>query len=94
MEFEKNKPTTAQDIALADAPKVTLKPVHSDVAPEPLSTSYGQHNDNTFSFERDSTANTTDRASTKHPHHSLAAAIAIYAAAVFAGITFYLSFLR
>lgn len=93
MEFEKNKPTTAQDIALADAQKVTLSPLHSEVAPEPLSTTYAHQGDGNFGFERESTASTSDSES-KHPHRSLAAAIAIYVSAVFAGITFYLSFLR
>ena len=93
MEFEKNKQTTAQDIALADAQKVTLVPVHSEIIPEPLSANYGRLNDGPVNFELESTEHIGD-APSKHPHHSLAAAIAIYVAAVFAGITFYLSFLR
>lgn len=35
MEFDQNTPTLEQDRRLAEAKKLTLTPLHSDVAPEP-----------------------------------------------------------
>lgn len=35
MEFDKNTPASEQDRRLAEAKKLTLEPLHSDIAPDP-----------------------------------------------------------
>ena len=35
MEFDKNTPASEEDRRLAEAKKLTLEPLHSDIAPEP-----------------------------------------------------------
>lgn len=83
MEFEKNKPTTAADIALADAPKVTLQPVHGDIHAEATNMNYSHQGEANFKFESESTDATADTLNRSHPHHRIALIIAIVTAIVF-----------
>ena len=96
MEFEKNKPTTAQDIALADAQKVTLQPLHVDVAVEPISSHIYQQADATFAFEHEATVDTQRSrvGSITRSHHLLAFVSAATTAVIFGGILFWLSLQR
>lgn len=55
MEFEDNRPATTEEIALANAPRLTLKPTHSDVAPEPLNTTLPRQDEPNFAFDAEST---------------------------------------
>lgn len=90
MEFEKNAPTTAQDIALADAARVTLQPMHGDIKPDSI-TSTAIATDATresFEFETESTAPAAMSSSklTDHPHHTMAIIIALISMLTFGGM--------
>lgn len=77
MEFEHDKPATAKDIALADAPKVTLQPYH-DVDIPPVISDRSHRNEGSFEFETETTdaAALTAQAS-RHPHHQTALIAAV-----------------
>jgi len=83
MEFEHDKPATATDIALADAPKVTLQPYH-DVQTDPVITDRSHRNEGSFAFESESTsaAALTAQASA-HPHHRTALIASLLTVIVF-----------
>jgi hypothetical protein len=76
MEFEHDKPATAQDIALADAPKVTLQPYH-DVQADSVVADRSHRNEGSFEFESESTdaAALTAQSSTQPHRTALLAAI-------------------
>lgn len=97
MEFEKNKPVTAEDIALADAPKVTLQPTHAEVKAEPVNSNYTHENEATFAFETESTPTPVTSANehpTNHPHRKIAAVAATAIVFVFGLALFGLYSLR
>lgn len=94
MEFERNTPATAQDIALADSPKVTLQPVHGEVRVESTATNYAHQNEAIFEFESEA----TDAAAAQQPgtssHHVTAIITAVAIAVIFGGGLSLLYFLR
>lgn len=98
MEFEKNAPTTAQDEALADAPHVTLQPVHGEVKADFSNTPAitGDETKRTFDFETESTAAAavSNGRSASHPHRLTAILLAIVIALLFAGGLYVLYSLR
>lgn len=97
MEFEKNKPATAEDIALADTPKVTLQPVHGEIRTEPINNNYTHENEATFKFEAESTdaaALAPDSSSTGRSHHRMAVIVSLATAVVFGLVLFGLYSLR
>lgn len=86
MEFERNAPTTAQDVALADAPRLSLNPLHGDVradlssAPRLGSASATQP----FEFETESTAAAAkSHTSGSTSHHRTAALLGAATALLF-----------
>jgi hypothetical protein len=89
MEFEKNKPITADDIAMANAPHVTLEPAHGDIRPDVANIPNVARPDNrTFKFETESTAEIAAAAPSgvKHQHHSLALIFAIVTVVIFVAV--------
>jgi len=93
MEFETNKPTSSQDIALADAPHVTVEPLH-EVTPDLTNAPAigNKEADRTFGFEAESTeaAALSDTNRTAHPHHRLAAVIGLATALAFGAVIYLL----
>jgi len=98
MEFETNKPTSSQDIALADAPHVTVEPLH-EVTPDLTNADLtnapaigNKEADRTFGFEAESTeaAALSDTNRTAHPHHRLAAVIGLATALAFGAVIYLL----
>jgi hypothetical protein len=88
MEFEKNAPVTAEDVALADAQHVTVQPVHqeihADLSDAPLITS--MESSRTFEFESEATTPSSDKSqSSSHPHRRIALLLAALIAILFAG---------
>lgn len=97
MEFEKNKPATAEDIALADTPKVTLQPVHGEIRTEPINNNYTHQNEASFKFEAESTdaaALAAGSGSAGHPRHGMAVIVSLATAVVFGLVLFGLYSLR
>lgn len=86
MEFEKAKPATAQQVALADAPLMTVQPVHADVRPDVPNTNYTHQNEAVFEFESETTDQAAFRAGTAHPHHMTGIIVAATTASLFGGI--------
>ena len=83
MEFEHDKPASAADIALADAPKVTLQPYH-DVQVDPVISDRSHRNEGSFEFESESTtAAALTAQATAHPHHHTALLVAVLTVVVF-----------
>jgi hypothetical protein len=77
MEFEHDTPATAKDIALADAPKVTLQPYH-DVQVDSVVADRSHRNEGSFEFETESTdaaALSAQTSNLSHHHTALVAAI-------------------
>ncbi|MES2875966.1 MAG: hypothetical protein V4678_00690 [Patescibacteria group bacterium] len=83
MEFEKNTPASAQDIALADTPKVTLQPVSSNVRAEAVMNNYSHQNEAAFEFETESTGTPAAASTTSHSHHKVALISAVLCATLF-----------
>lgn len=79
MEFEKNIPPTAEDIALADIPKVTIHPLHKDLSLDSRSFDRSHSNEGTFSFEHETTEQHTHNESSlqQHPHRTIALTAAL-----------------
>jgi hypothetical protein len=83
MEFEHDKPATATDIALADAPKVTLQPQH-DVQTDPVIRDRSHRNEGSFEFETESTSAAALTAqSSEHPHRHTALFVAFGTVIIF-----------
>jgi|GEM_PF-2069590 len=97
MEFERNKPTTAEDIALADAPRVTIQPMDANVAPD-LAMVPGIGNleaRRNFEFETESTTAQALSSSGRRPsHHYLAILVGLLTVVVFGGAIALLYLLR
>lgn len=87
MEFERNTPTTAQDIALADTPRLLLDPLHSDVHADLSNAPRLQNGDvaRTFEFETESTAvaATSSAKNSSAAHHRTAALLGAGTALLF-----------
>jgi hypothetical protein len=82
MEFEKNTAPTAEDIALADAPKVTVQPLHAEIPIDPVTYHYQQ--EKTFTFESEKTDGTKWRSKFGQHQHHFAAVTSIGIVVVFA----------
>ncbi len=86
MEFERNAPTTAQDVALADTPRLSLDPLHTDIQAD-LSNAPHLANDEaarTFEFETESTAAAAkSRTDGSTSHHRTAALLGAATALLF-----------
>jgi len=87
MEFEKDKPATAEDIALANVPRVKLEPAHDGLRPDiGNSPNAASRPDNrNFEFETESTADAAmaDTTRSRHPHHSVALVLTILTVVLF-----------
>jgi hypothetical protein len=97
MEFEKNRPTTAQDIALAEIPHVTVEPAHRDIRPDVSNSPHMARPDNrNFEFETESTAQTalTTATPSAHPHRNFALLVTIVTVVLFAAALAVLYLLR
>lgn len=94
MEFEKNIPATAEEIALADAPKLTLQPNNADIAPEPLNSNHSHQNEAAFAFESETTDPANSLAPQANHSHATAALVAIGCAVLFGGAVAAALFLR
>jgi hypothetical protein len=97
MEFEKNKPATAQDMALADTPRVTLEPAHGDVRPDTPNVPNAARPDNrNFEFETESTADAALSTGTvsHQSHHRFALVLTIITVLLFAAALAVLYLLR
>lgn len=94
MEFEHDKPASAADIALADAPKVTLQPYH-DMQVDSVISDRSHRNEGSFEFESESTtAAALTAQATTHPHHQMAIIAAVFTVIVFGLLIFALFLLR
>ncbi len=94
MEFEKNIPATAEEIALADAPKLTLQPNNADIAPEPLNSNHSHLNEATFAFESEKTDPASNATPQVNHSHLTATLVAIGCAVLFSGALAAALFLR
>lgn len=84
MEFEHDTPASAKDIALADAPKVTLQP-YNDVQVDSFVADRSHQAEGSFAFETETTDAAAQSAKTAAPsHHNTALAAAIGTVIVFA----------
>lgn len=83
MEFEKNAPATAEEIALANAPKITVQPLSNNITPGLLNTNRSHANEATFVFEAETTE-TQVNDGTEKPTHTVAIVIAGACALCFA----------
>ncbi len=99
MEFEKNAPVTAEDVALADAPRLNLQPMHGEVKAEQIDTPHSAQV-GTFAFDAESTSADTDTspeaapASDAHPHKATALLVATGCVVVFGGLVAFVYFSR
>jgi len=84
MEFESNTPPSDREIALADAPRLSIQPVHIDRLPEATSIDRSRRNDRTFEFERETTTETAIQSS--HPHHRTAIIAGVACAVLFCSV--------
>lgn len=97
MEFEKNKPATADDITLADAPRVTLEPTHGDLSPGIGNSpnAAGRPDNRNFEFETESTAEAAlSTPSSRHPHRKTALLFTLLTVILFAAALAVLYLLR
>lgn len=91
MEFEKNTPATAEDIALADAPRLTLEPVNGDVKADQFN-SVRTFSTETFEFDTESTTpeahdgNAVSSTPEPHPHRMTALLAAIGCVVIFGSL--------
>ena len=88
MEFERNTPATPQDIALADAPKVTLQPLNTEIHAESVQNNYSHNNEATFEFETEKTDGESVATNQRHPHTHIAAITSLACACVFGVMLF------
>lgn len=93
MEFGKSTKVSAEDVALADAPRVALQPVHRDIRSQ-TPTVQDSEVVSGFAFEQESTAEAAIVKPAKHPHHSTAVIVSICVTAVFVGAIAFFYFLR
>ena len=84
MEFERNAPTTAEDLALADTPKVTIQPAH-ELEAMPVIADRSHRTDGSFPFETESTAPAalTSSELNSRAHHRLALTVSTVIVLVF-----------
>ena len=86
MEFETNDEPSNEAVALAQAPKVMLQPIHS-IEAAPMSAQHDPAVERTFDFERETTtAMTAVPAHDDTTNHKTALAVAALCALVFVAI--------
>lgn len=93
MEFEKNAPTTAQDIARSEIPHMTVEPMHRSIEPEFIDAPSGITTEakQGFSFEAESTAGLAAETKPHKSHHLKAITVAglVLAIAIAAPLVFF-----
>lgn len=86
MEFEKDKPASAEEIALADAPHMSVNPAHSDIQPNAANVPSAARPDNrNFEFETESTAELamSNAGGKRQSHHRNALVLALLTVVLF-----------
>lgn len=89
MEFEKNTPATAEDIALAEVPHRTVQPAHGDIRADVVNVPTATRPDNrNFEFETESTAEAalSTSSTSHHPHHKTAVLLSAGTALLFVAV--------
>lgn len=86
MEFEKDKQASDEEIALADAPHMSVNPAHGDIQPNVANIPNAARPDNrNFEFETESTAELamSSAGDKPQPHHRTALVLALLTVLLF-----------